>query len=166
MLDGDYLPRKKEPYTIHITRGEFVIKSPLGDSYFSEVEGTFQKIFKCKYKGFPYWCIQLKDEMNVYNIVLPIKSACFRDLMLTLFNEKFSYLVLRPYYDGRNKLKIYVDNRLLELKQIPLPVIKRRPIDGHEHHDYSQRLHKLLEMVNEINMCNTHGRENLPTNTT
>jgi hypothetical protein len=166
MIDGDYTKRENLPITLHVINGALKRITPVGDCYFSELEGDFEKIFPCRYKNFPYWSLQIADKMNVYNVIMNIKSAIAKDIICTLYGERFTYLVLRPYYTDRNRMKIFADGKLLEIKRIDLPKIKREQIDGHEHHNYSQRLHKLLEMADEINLCNTHGRENLPTKTT
>src|SRR5574344_551709 len=154
MIDGDFLPRQNQPITIHVIGGEFIVKTPLGDCFYKEIEGDFIKIFQCTYKSFDYWSIQIKDETNTYNVILPIKSACARNLILTLYDEKFSYLVLQAYFTDRNRIKLYADKMLMEVKHIDLPKIRHIYRNGKEWHDYTDRLKTLAAMANQINKDN------------
>lgn len=157
MVDGEYLRAETQPVVMMIRNGEFY--RPSDGSVFFVVEGVFKRIFHGRYKGYPYWFVELKDQTNTLLLAFFEKSAVFKDLVVELTGAKFRRLHLQPFTEhGRNKLSAYADGKRCSPPFISLPPIRRiRDAKGLPYYnDYSQRLRRLSELVTNINMFNAH----------
>ena len=157
MVDGDYLRHEARPIMMMIRNGEFY--RPADGSVYFAVEGVFKRIFHSRYKGYPYWFVELQDKTNTLLVAFFEKSAVFKNLVIELTGAKFQRLHLQPYTEhGCNKLSVYADGKRCSPPYIALPPIKRRrDAKGLPYHnDYSKRLRRLSELVTNINMFNAH----------
>ena len=154
MIDDYLLPKERLPIILRITDGMFHRLQNGVELVYNTVVGVFIAMTLVKFKGFLYWCVELQDETNTFCIVFPLKSAVFKDLVLYLHGTRFKRLEIEPYQeDGRNRLRVYVDGRILCAPYVPLPPIRRyRDAKGMPYHcDYSKRLQAILAMTKEIN---------------
>lgn len=129
------------------------------DMYCTEIEGKFTGIEQVTHKGHGYWVIRLKDETNTLCLLFVYRSAVFKDLVLCLHGQIFSYLNIESTYDEdeqRNKLRIYVDEKRVYPQYVPLPPIKRKKdkVTGKVYCDYEQRMRRITEMVEQIKISN------------
>ena len=157
MVDGDYLRHEARPIMMMIRNGEFY--RPADGSVYFAVEGVFRRIFNGRYKGFPYWFVELQDKTNTLHMAFSEKSAVFKDLVIELTGAKFQRLHLQPYTEhGCNKLSVYADGKRCSPPYIALPPIKRRrDAKGLPYYnDYSERLEALGKLVADINTFNAH----------
>lgn len=154
MIDFCLLPKESLPIVLQIKDGMFLrLQNGVALAY-SAVGGVFVAMRLAKFKGFPYWCVELQDETNTFHLVFPLKSAVFKDLVLYLHGTRFKRLEIEPYQkDGRNRLRVYADERILCAPYVPLPPIRRyRDAKGMPYHcDYSKRLQAILALTKEIN---------------
>ncbi len=157
MVDGEHLRAETQPIMMMIRNGEFY--RPADGSVYFAVEGVFKRIFHSRYKGYPYWFVELQDKTNTLLVAFFEKSAVFKDLVVELTGAKFRRLHFQPYTEhGRNKLSVYADGKRCSPPYIALPPIKRRrDAKGLPYHnDYSERLDALGKLVADINMFNAH----------
>lgn len=122
--------------------------------FYCAVGGVFVAMKLVRFKGFPYWCVELQDDTNTFYLVFPLKSAVFKDLVLYLHGMNFNRLEIEPYKEnGRNRLRVYADECILCAPYTPLPPIRRyRDAKGMPYHcDYSKRLQAIFAMTREIN---------------
>ena len=155
MVDGEYLRAETQPIVMMIRNGVFY--RPADGSMYFFVEGVFKRIFNGRYKGYPYWFVELKDKTNTLLVAFFKKSAVFKNLVIELTGAKFQRLHLQPYTEhGRNRLSVYADGKRCSPPYIALPPIKRRrDAKGLPYYnDYTERLDALGKLVADINMFN------------
>lgn len=154
MIDDSLLPKERLPIILRIKDGMLIRLQNGAELAYSAVGGVFVAMTFAKFKGFPYWCVVLQDETNTFHLIFPLKSAMFKDLVLHLHGTMFKCLEIEPYQeDGRNRLRVYADQRALCANYVPLPPIRRfRDAKGKPYHcDYSKRLQAIFALTREIN---------------
>lgn len=158
MIDSEII---KQQGTIFFTlrKGCMVWQREGVDMYSTEIEGSFTGIEAITHKGHRYWSLRLQDETNTLCLLFVYRSAVFKDMVLTLHGQMFSYLNIESTYDEdekRNKLRVYVDEKRVYPQYIPLPPIKRKKdrITNKVFCDYTARMKRIAEMVEQINISN------------
>ena len=158
MIDNETIEQQGIIFFI-LRKGCMVWQREGVDMYCTEIEGTFKGIEAITHKGHRYWVMRLQDETNTLSLLFVYRSAVFKNLVLTLCGERFSYLNIESAYDEdeqRNKLRIYVDAKRVYPQYIPLPPIKRKKdkVTGKIYCDYTARMKRITEMVEQINISN------------
>lgn len=126
------------------------------DMLSTEIGGVFIGIEQVTHKGHRYWLLRLKDETNELGLLFVYRSALFKDLLFCLHGQEFECLNIESTWDDeekRNKLRIYADDVRLYPVFLALPPIKRKKdrITGKVYCDYSARMQRICEIVDEIN---------------
>lgn len=123
---------------------------------FSSVEGRFMDISKVKWHGFPYWCVELKDDINTYHLLFSLKSGMFVNVVRCLVGRKVGHLSLMvgTLSDGSYQMIVEGDSKRLSPADILLPPVKRKRKEKGKPYfcDYSERLKAVQSLVDKINI--------------
>lgn len=166
MCINDELPAMGTPVDVRVSRGRLRCVPPYSDNEleFSQIEGELMGISKVKWHGFPYWRVELKDEVNTYNLLFFLKSGMFVYLLRCLFGRRVENLSLQvgTLSDGTYQMVVYGDSKRLEPTGITLPPIRRKRKEKGKPYfcDYSERLKTVQKIVDEVNIqpIRTHRR--------
>jgi hypothetical protein len=146
------------PIDVRVSRGRLRCVPPYSDNEleFTQIEGRLIFVSKIKWHGFPYWCIELKDDINTYHLLFFLKSGMFVYLLRCLFGRKVENLSIEvgPLSDGSVQMIVEGYGKRLEPASIDLPPIKRkRKKKGKPYFcDYSERLKAVQKIVDEMNI--------------
>ena len=164
MIDGDLLEPQSEAILVTLRNGFMTWQYDVVDMLSTEIGGVFIGIEQVTHKGHRYWLLRLKDETNELGLLFVYRSALFKDLLFCLHGQEFECLNIESSWDDeekRNKLRIYADDVRLYPVFLALPPIKRKKdrITGKVYCDYSARMQRICEIVDEINkgLSNTKG---------
>lgn len=163
MCINDELPAMGTPVDVRVSRGRLRCVPPYSDNEleFTQIEGELIGISKMKWKGFPYWCVELKDEVNIYHLLFFLKSGMFVYLLRCLFGRTVKMLSIKvgPLSDGTVQMIIEGDGKWLESTGITLPPIRRKRKEKGKPYfcDYSERLKAVQKIVDEMNVQPTHA---------
>ncbi len=146
------------PIDVRVSRGRLRCVPPYADQEleFSSIDGKFVGILKIKWHGFPYWCVELKDDINTYHLLFFLKSAMFVYLLRCLIGQKIETLSLTvgTLPDGTVQMIVEVDGKRLRPANIALPPVKHhyKKVDGkiEDWKDYKARLEAVTRLVGEI----------------
>ncbi len=147
-----------EPIDVRVSRGRLRCVPPYSDNEleFSQIEGEFMGVSKIKWHGFPYWCVELKDDINTYHLLFFLKSGMFVYLLRCLFGRTVESLSIEigTLSDGNVQMIVEGDNVRLSPADIPLPPIKRKRKEKGKPYfcDYSERLKAVQKIVDEANI--------------
>lgn len=150
------------PVEVRVSRGRLRCVPPYADQEleFSQIEGRLISVSKTKWHGFPYWCVELKDDTNTYRLLFFLKSGMFVYLLRCLLGRRGENLSIElgPLPDGSVQLVVYGDNVRLSPVDIELPPIRRKRKEKGKPYfcDYSERLKAVLKIVDEVNIQPTH----------
>lgn len=150
------------PIDVRVSRGRLRCVPPYADQEleFSQIEGRLISVSKIKWHGFPYWCVELKDDINTYHLLFFLKSGMFVYLLRCLFGRTVENLSIGvgPLSDGSVQMIVEGDNVRLSPADIELPPIKRRRKEkGKPYYcDYSERFEAVQKIVDEVNIQPTH----------
>lgn len=161
MIDGVIHNKPNgSPTNLFVREGCFAELSEFGTLVYNEVCGKFLSIGKSRYKGFPYYVVQLADGAERVNLWYAERSAKFKDLVLLLHGETFSELLLYAVGDASTGGTLYADGSRLTPAAIDLPKIKRCIDAGTKkaYCDYSNRLSMINELCAEINASNARAK--------
>lgn len=160
MIDGEVYPEIKEPITLRLRNGLFYGDfDGMGEIVAMSIEGRFEGIGKTRYKGFPYFYLQLRDETNTIRYIMQPQSANLKDIVLSMVGERFTDVYMEAHTIGRrwSRIKLYLDNeRFFPHFDGYFPRI-RRVRDGKGkpwHCDYGDRIRALEGMITDINETN------------
>lgn len=157
MIDEEVFPSMQEPIQMRLRNGLFYGDfGGMGEIVALSLEGRFKGIGKCLFKGFPYFCVQLKDETNTIQLLLQPKSANLRDIVLSMAGERFEHVYMQAYTveKKRSRIRLYLDKeRMFPHYEGELPTIKRiRDGKGMPYHcDYRARISALEGLIKAIN---------------
>lgn len=163
MCINDELPAMGTPVGVRVSRGRLRCVPPYSDNEleFSQIEGELMGISKVKWHGFPYWCVELKDEVNEYHVLFFLKSAMFVYLLRCLFGRTVKNLSIEvgPLSDGTAQMIVEGDGKRLKPTGITLPPIRRKRKEKGKPYfcDYSERLKAVQKIVDEMNVQPTHA---------
>lgn len=145
-----------EPIEVRVTRGRLMCVPPFSDNelQFSQIEGRLMSVSKTKWHGFPYWCVELKDDINTYHLLFFLKSARFVCLMKCLHGRKVEYLSIEigTLSDGSYQMIIEGDGKRLTPADIDIPKTRRyrkNKDNRHDRKDYTERIKMLEQMVEQ-----------------
>ncbi len=151
------------PIDVRVSRGRLRCVPPYADQEleFSSIDGKFMGISKIKWHGFPYWCVELKDDINTYHLLFFLKSAMFVYLLRCLIGHRVEYLSLQvgTLSDGSYQIVVYGDNKRLQPASVEIPHTRRyrkNKDNKHDYKDYSKRLEALQKIVDEIGATHMH----------
>lgn len=158
MIDGEIIEQQGIIF-FTLRKGCMVWQREGVDMYCTEIEGTFRGLEAITHKGHRYWSLRLQDETNTLCLLFVYRSAVFKDLVLTLLGLVFSYINIESAWDEdeqRNKLRVYVDAKRVYPQYVQLPPIKRKKdrITSKIYCDYTARMKRITEMVEQINISN------------
>ena len=160
MIDGELFPGMQEPIKMRLRNGLFYGDfGGMGEIIAMSLEGRFNGIGKCLFKGFPYFCLELKDETNTIQILFQPKSANLKDIVLSMAGERFEYVFMEAYAveKKRSRIRLYLDKeRMFPHYDERLPPIRRvRDGKGKPYYClYGDRLKKIAEIIDLINKGN------------
>lgn len=155
---NDDMPCFGVPIDVRVSRGRLRCVPPYADQEleFSQVEGRLMSVSKTKWHGFPYWCVELKDEVNTYHLLFFLKSGMFVYLLRCLFGRTVKMLSIEvgPLSDGTVQMIVEADCKRLKPTGITLPPIRRKRKEKGKPYfcDYSERLKTVQKIVDEINI--------------
>lgn len=154
------------PIEVRVSRGRLRCVPPYSDNEleFSSVEGRLLGISKTKWHGFPYWCVELKDEANTYHLLFFLKSGMFVYLVRCLIGRKVENIsfTVGTLSDGSVQTVVEGDGKRLSPADIGLPPIRRKRKEKGKPYfcEYSERLKALQKIVDEnIQPVYTHRGE-------
>lgn len=162
-INGDMPCFAGVPIDVRVSRGRFRCVPPYSDNEleFTQIEGRLMSVSKIKWHGFPYWCVELKDDINTYHLLFFLKSGMFVRLIRCLFGRKVENLSIEigPLSDGSVQMIVEADDKRLAPSGIDLPPIKRkRKKKGKPYFcDYSERLKAVQKIVGEMNIQPTQA---------
>lgn len=167
MCINDELPAMGTPVDVRVSRGRLRCVPPYADQEleFSQIEGRLISVSKVKWHVFPYWCVELKDEVNIYHLLFFLKSGMFVYLLRCLLGRTVKMLSIEvgPLSDGTAQMIVEGDGKRLEPTGITLPPIRRKRKEKGKPYfcDYSERLKAVQKIVDEINIqpTRTHSGE-------
>lgn len=165
MCINDELPAMGTPVDVRVSRGRLRCVPPYSDNEleFSQIEGELMGISKVKWHGFPYWCVELKDEVNIYHLLFFLKSGMFGYLLRCLFGRTVKNLSIEvgPLSDGTVQMIVEGDCKQLEPTDITLPPIRRKRKEKGKPYfcDYSERLKAVQKIVDEMNIQPTRAHK-------
>lgn len=165
MCINDELPAMGTPVDVRVSRGRLRCVPPYADQEFefSSIDGKLVGVSKIKWHGFPYWCVELRDELNTYRLLFFLKSGMFVRLLACLFGRRLKYLSLQvgTLSDGTYQMVVYGDSKRLEPTGITLPPIRRKRKEKGKPYfcDYSGRLKAVQKIVDEMNIQPTRTHE-------
>lgn len=152
------------PVEVRVSRGRLRCVPPYADQEleFSQIEGELISVSKTKWHGFPYWCVELKDEANIYNLLFFLKSGMFVYLLRCLIGRKVENLSLTvgTLADGSVQMIVEGDGQRLQPADIEIPHTRRyrkNKDNKHDYKDYSKRIEAMQELVEEIGATHTHA---------
>ena len=160
MIDGELFPGMQEPIKMRLRNGLFYGDfGGMGEIIAMSLEGRFNGIGKCLFKGFPYFCLELKDETNTIQILFQPKSANLKDIVLSMAGERFEHVFMQAYIaeKKRSRIRLYLDKeRMFPHYDERLPPIRRvRDGKGKPYYClYGDRLKKIAEIIDLINKGN------------
>lgn len=148
------------PIDVRVSRGRLRCVPPYSDNEleFSQIEGELMGISKMKWHGFPYWCVELKDEVNTYNLLFFLKSGMFVYLLRCLFGRTVGNLSLQvgTLSDGTYQMVVYGDSKRLNPADIHIPSVKRHrkkegvnPKDWQDSTDRLNAVQKIVEGMSQ-----------------
>lgn len=146
------------PIDVRVSRGRLRCVPPYTDNEleFTQIEGRLISVSKMKWHGFPYWCVELKDELNIYHLLFFLKSGMFVYLLRCLFGRTVEKLSIEvgPLSNGSVQMIVEGDNVRLSPADIELPPIKRKRKEKGKPYfcDYSERLKAVQKIVDEVNI--------------
>lgn len=153
------------PIDVRVSRGRLRCVPPCSDNEleFSRIEGQLISVSKIKWHGFPYWCVELKDELNTYHLLFFLKSGIFVYLLRCLWGRKVVNLLIQVgmLSDGTVQMIVEGDNKRLQPIDIHLPPIKRKRKEKGKPYfcDYSERLKTVQNIVDKVNIQPSHARK-------
>lgn len=160
MIDGGTFPNVAEPIQFRLKIGQGIFYANInniGDIVCNSIEGKFLGIIAVNFKGYPYYALQIKDETNLYQLLFVPKASLLRYLLQCIMGEAFSDIKIEcDLVDGKNRLRIWIDNERAYPHHIEMPRIKRVR-DGRTmpyYCIYDSLLSKVAELVLEINNIN------------
>ena len=157
MIDDELFPSMNEPIKMRLRNGLFYGDlDGMGEIVALTLEGRFNGLGKCLFKGFPYFCLELKDETNTIQLLLQPKSANLRDIVLSMAGERFDYIFMQAYQieKKRSRIRLYLDReRMFPHYEGEIPPIKRiRDGKGKPYYcDYRARISALEGLIKAIN---------------
>lgn len=156
MIDGNFFEPQQKTILLTLRNGFMTWQYDGVDMLSTEIGGVFRGIEQVTHKGHRYWLLGLKDETNELGLLFVYRSALFKDLLFCLLGQEFECLNIESSWDDeekRNMLRIYADNERLYPVFMALPPIKRKKdrITGKVYCDYSARMQRICEIVDEIN---------------
>ena len=155
------------PIEVRVSRGRLRCVPPCSDNEleFSQIEGRLMSVSKTKWHGFPYWCVELKDDINTYHLLFFLKSGKFVYFLRCLVGRTVNNLSIEigSLADGGVQMTVEGDYKRLEPTGIMLPPIRRKRKEKGKPYfcDYSERLKNVQKIVDEINIqpTRTHKGE-------
>ncbi len=160
MIDGELFPSVQKPIRMRLRNGLFYGDfDGMGEIIAMSLEGRFNGLGKCLFKGFPYFCLELKDETNTIQILFQPKSANLKDIVLSMAGERFEHVYMQAYTveKKRSRIRLYLDKeRMFPHFEEQLPPIRRvRDGKGKPYYClYGDRLKKIAEIIDLINKGN------------
>ncbi len=155
MSINDDMPCFGVPIDVRVSRGRLRCVPPYADQEleFSQIEGEFMGVSKIKWHGFPYWCVELKDEVNTYHLLFFLKSGMFVRLLRCLFGRRVENLSLQvgTLSDGTAQMIVEGDGKRLNPADIHIPSVKRHRkkegVNPKDWQDYTDRLNAVQKIV-------------------
>ncbi|WP_315087304.1 hypothetical protein [Bacteroides heparinolyticus] len=155
MSINDELPAMGMPVDVRVSRGRLRCVPPYSDNEleFTQIEGELIGISKAKWHGFPYWCVELKDEVNTYHLLFFLKSGMFVYLLRCLLGRTAKTLSIEvgPLSDGTVQMIVEADGKRLEPADIYIPSVKRhrkkKGINPKDWQDYTDKLNAVQKIV-------------------
>lgn len=143
------------PVDVRVSRGRLRCVPPYADQEleFDSIEGELVGVSKVKWHGFPYWRVELKDEINTYHLLFFLKSGMFVYLLRCLFGQRVGYLSLQvgTLSDGTAQMIVEGDGKRLEPANIHIPSVKRHRkkegVNSKDWQDYTERLNAVQMIV-------------------
>jgi hypothetical protein len=155
---NDDMPCFGVPIDVRVSRGRLRCVPPYADQEleFSQVEGRLMSVSKTKWHGFPYWCVELKDDINTYHVLFFLKSAMFVYLLRCIHGRNVRHISIEigTLSDGNVQMVVEGDNLRLSPTDIELPPIRRKRKEKGKPYfcDYSERLKTVQKIVDEMNI--------------
>lgn len=153
------------PIDVRVSRGRLRCVPPYSDNEleFTQIEGELMGISKVRWHGFPYWRVELKDDINTYHVLFFLKSAMFVYLLRCLFGRTVKMLSIEvgSLPDGTVQMIVEGNCKRLEPTGITLPPIRRKRKEKGKPYfcDYSERLKAVQKVVDEVNIQPTRTHE-------
>lgn len=160
MIDDELYPPMGMPIQMRLRKGVFYAEIPnLGEVICNTIEGRFAGIVNIRFKGFPYYALQVKDDTNTIQVLFVPKASNLKDIVLSMGGETFINVFMQAHTgrDGRSKIRLYLDNEIMfPHYDERLPPIKRvRDGKGKPYYClYGDRLKKIAEIIDMINKDN------------
>lgn len=159
MIDDVLFSPMRAPIRLRLRQGLFHAEVPtIGEIGCTTIEGKFAGIYQTKFKGFPYYALQIQDATNTFEVLFVPKASNLKDLVLSMMDEKVSDVYVEAYTDkdGRSRIRLYLDGKRALPHYFELPPIKRvRDGKGKPYYClYDDRLKKIAEIIDLINKAN------------
>lgn len=146
------------PIEVRVSRGRLRCVPPCSDNEleFSQIEGRLMSVSKTKWHGFPYWCVELKDDINTYHLLFFLKSGKFVYLLRCLVGRTVNNLSIEigTLSDGTVQMIVEGDYKRLDPADIYIPPVKRHwkkeGVNPKDWQDYTDRLNAVQKMVEGI----------------
>ncbi len=160
MIDYELFPPMAEPIKMRLRRGVFYADVPtIGNIVCTTIEGTFAGIALTKFKGYPYYALQIQDATNIFHVLFVPQASNLKDIVLSMCGENFTNVLIEGCIneDGRSRIRLYLDGkRAFPNYDTTLPPIKRvRDGKGKPYYClYEDRLRKIAQIIGMINKNN------------